>query len=108
MFFRVNVLEVDRETPVTTGPYYLMNYTEFREIAVPEKIYYAREIGQLWMVDDIKAKPIFVRPECLDGLDFALDPVVFNLAFFSNRLVKAIKAEKIKPLSFVRCVAADG
>ena len=104
-FLPVNVLERDRETPVTTGPFYLMNYTEFREIAVPEQIENARETGARWMVVDIKAKPVFVRPECLDGLDFALDPVVFNLAFFSDRLVKAIRAEKIRPLGFVKCVA---
>lgn len=104
-FFLVNVLERDRETPVTTGPFYLMNYTEFREIAVPEQIESARETGARWMVVDIKAKPVFVRPEHLDGLDFALDPVVFNLAFFSDRLVKAIRAEKIRPLGFVKCVA---
>lgn len=107
-FFPVNVLEHDRETPVSSGPFYLMNYTEFREIAVPEQIESARKTGRRWMVVDIKAKPVFVRPEHIDGLDFALDPVVFNFAFFSDRLVKAIKAAKIKPLSFVKCVAANG
>ena len=107
-FFRVNVLERDQETPVKTGPFYLMNYTEFREVAVPEQILNARKVGRRYSVTDLKAEPIVVRPERLDGLDFALDSMVYNIAFFSDRLVKAIKAEKIKPLSFVKCVAANG
>ena len=107
-FFRVNVLEGDRETPVNSGPFYLMNYTEFREVAVPEQISNARKVGRRFSVTDLKAAPVVVRPERLDGLDFALDSKVYNFAFFSDGLVKAIKAEKIKPLSFVRCVVADG
>lgn len=107
-FYPVNVLERDHETPVKTGPFYLMNYTEFREVAVPEQISNLHKVGARWSSGDLKAKPIYVRPDRLNGSDFALDPVVFNLAYFSDRLVKAIKAEKIKPLSFVRCVAVDG
>lgn len=106
-FFPVNVLERDQETLVKSGPFYLMNYTEFRDVAVPEQISNARKVGCRFSVTDLKAAPVVVRPERLDGLDFALDPVVFNLAFFSDRLIKAIKAAKIKPLSFVKCVAAE-
>lgn len=107
-FFRVNVLKDDRETSVNSGPFYLMNYTEFREVAVPEQISNARKVGRRCSATDLKAAPVVVRPERLDGLDFAFDPVVYNLSFFSDRLVKAIRAEKIMPLGFVKCVAANG
>ena len=107
-FFRVNVLERDQETPVKSGPFYLMNYTEFREIAVREQMPDLHNAGLRWAVGDLKANPIMVRLERLGNLDFALDPVVYDLAFFSDRLIKAIRAEKIKPLSFVKCVAANG
>lgn len=105
-FFPVNVLERDRETPVKSGPFYLMNYTEFREIAVREQIANARKVGRRFSVADLKAEPIVVRPERLDPLDFALDSMVYNFAFFSDRLVKAIRAAKIRRLGFVKCVAA--
>lgn len=107
-FFEVPVQLLDAPTPLKGGPYFLMNYTEFRAIGVPEQTPSAIKVTISWSAGPLTTKSkVAVRPDALGELDFAVDTELRQLSIFSDRLAKAIKAAKIKPLTLVKCIQAD-
>lgn len=96
----------DDGVEVTDRRFFVWNLAEVRQVAVPEKSPPA-QLGKhgLWWIPDIKCGSIVGNPAAMDGLDLVFEPKFDSTVFFSDRLAKAMKAEKIKPLSLVKCVA---
>ncbi len=96
--FEIPLFDYDQETQ-RPGKYYLLNVAETKPCFIPEQSrhavpgkYTAVGTWRLWGIDEVA-----VLSTAQDGADMWADPVLKEVIFMSDRLVKAIKAAKLTP-----------
>ncbi|MEM8791101.1 MAG: DUF1629 domain-containing protein [Pseudomonadota bacterium] len=102
-FFEVPLFDDGEQ--VADRKFFVLNVAEVAEVGVPEETSGAiLGASGRYMIPGIKGRKIAANPAAMGQLDLVHDINFGSLIFFSDRLAKAIKAAKIKPLTLVKCV----
>ncbi|MDQ7735326.1 hypothetical protein QT231_21715 [Halomonas sp. SpR1] len=105
--YPVKLFHHDRKTPFE-GEYFMLAFGETKDTFVPEE---SPKIRNIFMSKDIwgprnsdNEDSLALSSEVLQGVDLWMEKKVAHVFFLSDRLVEALKAEKLtKPLKPYRC-----
>ncbi|MBY8977590.1 hypothetical protein KHP62_17385, partial [Rhodobacteraceae bacterium NNCM2] len=106
-FHELTLLEPDRETPSDCNPFYLFNLAETKPDTVLIELSETTEVGSshVWWRPSYRSSyaKVVLRSSALAGADLWADPKFRRTAFFSDRLVRAIREEGITGVNFYPC-----
>lgn len=102
---RISICDEDKTT-FHSNNHYILNIAEQRDCLVPEQSIYGHcTSGNYYFTF---ADTITLRDENIDEIDLWSDPLTRNAFFLSERLVKAMKAEKIGRFGFKPVTILNG
>lgn len=88
---QISIYENDKTT-LHSSDHYILNVAETARCFVPERSKYAEKFGSIWRV--VAVDEVAVLPNITCSFDLWADPELFEILFVSDRLAKALKAEK--------------